>query len=216
MRFFTRDRRPPASALHAVLKPPATSPSSWIPVTAAAASAVAGVSAAIAAAISARLQRRWGASDAFLRIADQFEREAFRKYRTIIYQIDRNDFGSWSDEQAESVNAWCAHLDLIATLIRANQISKVAFLNLYGDVVLRTIYQIAPYCNHQIAVRGKQFLLPLRLLTADLVRTWRKRAHRHRYPLTIGFPAQPHLRVNPDLFDSDDAILAFRVDRKIR
>jgi hypothetical protein len=188
----------------------------WLSLAAAVAAAVAGIGAAIAAALTARQQQRWGATDAFLRVADQFERESFRNYRSIIYEIDRNAFQTWSDEQVKAVNAWCAHLDLVATLVQAHQINEIAFLNLYGDVVLRTIYQIAPYCNHQIGIRGKQFLLPLRLLAGDLVRTWRKRAKRRRYPLTIGFPAQPKLRVTPDLFDSDEAVITFCVDHKLK
>ncbi|WP_173076581.1 hypothetical protein [Phytohabitans rumicis] len=183
-------------------------------VAVAVAAALAGFSSAIAAALAVRLQRRWGSTDAFLRIAQQFETPEFRKHRTVIYNLERDSFQSWSEEETAAVNAWCAHLDLVAVLIQSRQVGKVAFLNLYGDVVLRTIYQIAPYCNHQITIRGKQFLLPVRLLSGTLVRTWRKRAGGRRYPITIGFPAKPQVRVNPDLFDSDDAVLAFRVDGK--
>jgi hypothetical protein len=188
----------------------------WASLAAAVGASVAGVGAAFAAALTVRQQHRWGATDAFLRISDQFEREAFREYRTIIYTINRDAFASWSDEQVKAVNAWCAHLDLVAILVQTKQVDETAFLNLYGDVFLRTIYQIAPYCNYQIGVRGKQFLLPIRLLTGDLVRIWRKRAKRKRYPLTVGFPAQPQLRVTPDLFDSDDAVIRFRVDHKLK
>ncbi|QYC38826.1 hypothetical protein Nocox_05995 [Nonomuraea coxensis DSM 45129] len=183
---------------------------------AALASALAGMGSALAAAFMIRLQRRWSSADALLRIAEVFESAAFRKYKSIIYRLDRNAFSTWNEEEVASVNAWCAHLDIVSVLIQSRQISKVAFLNLYGDVTLRTIYQIAPYCNHQLALRGKQFLLPLRLLAGDLVRTWKRRAHKKRYPLQIGFPDQPRLRVSPDLFDSDDAVLAFRADGAIR
>ncbi len=188
----------------------------WASLAAAVGAAVAGIGAAIAATLTVRQQHRWGATDAFLRISDQFERENFREYRTIIYNIDRDAFASWSEEQVKAVNAWCAHLDLVAILVQTKQVDETAFLNLYGDVFLRTIYQIAPYCNHQIGIRGKQFLLPIRLLAGDLVRIWRRRAKRRRYPLTVGFPAQPQLHVTPDLFDSDDAVLRFRVDHKFK
>jgi hypothetical protein len=189
--------------------------SASLSVAAAVASAVAGIAAATAAAIAARQQRRWGATDAFLRIADQFERDAYRSYRSIVYAINRDAFRDWTDEQTKAVDAWCAHLDLVAVLVQSNQINETIFLNLYGDVMLRTIYQIAPYCNYQITIRGKQFLLPLRLLAVDMVKIWRKRAAKRRYPLTIGFPAQPHLRVNPDLFDSDEAVVAFCVNKTL-
>lgn len=188
----------------------------WLAATTTAASALAAIASALAAWFAVRLQRRWGAADAFARISAQFENAAFRRYRTMIYTLDRHAFHDWTEEQTTAVNAWCAHLDLVAVLIQSRQLARVAFLDLYGDVVLRTIYQIAPYCNHQVTIRGKQFLLPLRRLTDDLVHMWRRQAKRRRYPLTIGFPAQPHLRVNPDLFESDDAVLAFRVGRRIR
>lgn len=187
----------------------------WIALATAVGSGVAGIGAATAAALSVRLQRRWGSADAFLRVAEVFENDTFRRYKSLIYGLDRSAFASWTEEETNSVNTWCAQLDLVAALIRSKQLNKVEFFNMYGDVVLRTIYQVSPYCNYQLTIRGKQFLLPLRLLTADLIRTWRRLAVRRRYPLTIGFPAQPHLRVNPDLFNSDDAVLAFRVGRRI-
>jgi hypothetical protein len=195
---------------------PAETSFDWASLVAAIGAAVAGIGAAVAAALTVRQQHRWGATDAFLRVSDQFERESFREYRTIIYNINRDSFASWTEEQNKAVNAWCAHLDLVAILVQTKQVDEAAFLNLYGDVFLRTIYQIAPYCNHQISIRGKQFLLPIRLLTGDLVRIWRRRAKHRLYPLTVGFPAQPQLRVTPDLFDSDDAVMRFRVDRKLR
>ncbi len=188
----------------------------WLAAGTAAASAVAAIASALAASLAVRLQRRWGATDAFARISTQFETPEFRRHRATIYTLDRDAFRDWTDEQVESVNAWCAHLDLVAVLVQSGQIDKVPFLDLYGDVTLRTIYQIAPYCNHQVPIRGQQFLLPLRMLTDDLIRIWRRRSRQRRYPLTIGFPAQPRLRVNPDLFDSDDAVIAFRIGRRIR
>ena len=95
-------------------------------------------------------------------------------------------------------------------MILADQMEKRAFLLMYGDVVFRTIYQIAPYCNAQGRTRGPQFLLPIRMLTEEMVSLWRAEAKAGRYPLTIGFPALPGVRVNPDLFDSDTDLLTFR------
>jgi hypothetical protein len=127
-----------------------------------------------------------------------------------IYRLDRVDFSGWTDEERHAVDAWCAHLDLCAALVLADQIEKRAFLLMYGDVVFRTIYQIAPYCNDQSRTRGSQFLLPIRMLTAEMVALWRAEARAGQYPLTIGFPALPGIRVNPDLFDSDPDLLTFR------
>lgn len=178
-------------------------------------SAIAAVASASAALMTVRMQRKRNVSDAFMRISAQFELAAYRIYRVKIYDLDRTAFASWTDDEKDAVNAWCAHLDLVAVLIQAKQLNELSYLRMYGDVTLRTIYQVAPYCNEQVGIRGKQFLLPLRMFTADLIKLWRGQARRGRYPLTIGFPAQPHLRVNPDLFDSDDAVLSFRVDGKL-
>lgn len=188
---------------------------SGIAAVTAVASAVAGVSSALTALLAIRLQKRWGATDVFIRIAEQLENPELRKHRRVVYSIDRNAFETWTPEQTASVDAWCAHLDLVSVLAQSRQVDKVAFLNLYGDVVLRTIYQVAPYCNHQVEIRGSQFLLPLRLLTGDLVRLWRKRSRRHYYPTIIGFPTQPSVRLSPDVFDNDEAVRAFRVDRRL-
>lgn len=179
-------------------------------------SAFAAACSVLAAAVAIRAQNRWGSADGFLRISERFESAEFRRYRTMLYALDRNAHSAWSDTDRAAVNAWAAHLDLIAVLIQSRQLDRLAVLNMYGDVIFRTVYQIAPYCNQQLGIRGKQFLLPLRVLTNDLVRLWRRQAKRKRYPLTIGFPAQPHLRVNPDLFDSDDAILAFSIDKRLK
>jgi len=48
------------------------------------------------------------------------------------------------------------------------------------------------------------------MLTEEMVSLWRAEAKAGRYPLTIGFPALPGIRVNPDLFDSDTDLLTFR------
>ncbi|MDP4506730.1 hypothetical protein [Nonomuraea turcica] len=82
---------------------------------AAIASAVSGLGAAIAAAIMIRLQRRWSSADTLLRVSEVFESVAFRKYKTIIYRLDRNSFSSWNEDEVASVNAWCAHLDIVSS-----------------------------------------------------------------------------------------------------
>lgn len=179
-------------------------------------SALAAAGSAFAALMALRAQRKRSSADAFMRLSAQFEATAYRAYRAKIYSLDRMTFGSWTDDEKDAVNAWCALLDLVAVMGRSRQLDRVAFLDMYGDVTLRTIYQIAPYCNEQVRIRGKQFLLPLRMFTSDLIRLWRRQARRKHYPLTIGFPAQAHLRVNPDLFDSDDDVLIFRIDGRLR
>jgi hypothetical protein len=178
--------------------------------------AVAAVASAVVAVAVARMHRRKGSADAFIQLSSRFELEEFRNYRITIYQLDRHAYGSWNDDEKRAVDAWCAHLDLVAVLVRTGQLDRVALLDMYGDVIMRTLYQIAPYCNAQVKHRGTQFLLPVRKFTGKMVRLWRKQAIKRQYPLTIGFPSQSTIRVNPDLFDSDDEILEFRTDRKAK
>lgn len=191
-------------------------PTTWLAAVAAFFSALAALTSVVIATVALVLQGRWSSADALLRVSQQFETTEFRTYRSIIYALERDNFSSWSEEETSAVNTWCAHLDLVASLIESKQLRKSAILKMYGDVTLRTIYQVAPYCNHQVGIRGPQFLLPLRTLTYELIKTWRREARYKRFPITIGFPAQPQLRVNPDLFDSDDAVVKFRVKRKLR
>lgn len=146
----------------------------WLQLVAATASAIAAISSAVTVAIALRAQRRHNSADAYLRVSSQFETDRFREYRSTIYALDRGGFEGWTKEEMVAVDTMCAHLDLLAVLIRARQLDKTSIFEMYGDVVMRIIYQVAPYCNHQIAVRGKQFMLPLRLLTTDLVKFWRK------------------------------------------
>jgi hypothetical protein len=183
---------------------------------AAIASAIAALASVVVAIVLTKNQTRAELGDALIRISETFESDQFRKHRVVIYKLDRLNYSTWSQDEQTAVDAWCAHLDLVASLIKGRQINKKLYLQIYGDVMFRTIFQIAPYCNAQLSVRGRQFLLPLRLVTNRLLRQWRREARRKRYPTTIGFPAQPHLRVNPDLFDEDEAVRKFTVKRRLK
>src|ERR1700704_3532234 len=121
----------------------------WLLALTALLSAISAAALALAAVFAARLQRRWGTADSFLRISDQFESSEFREYRRLIYRLERSSFDVWSEEDRVAVDTWCAHLDLVATIVQARQLDTISLLNMYGDVMLRTIYQVAPYCNSQ-------------------------------------------------------------------
>lgn len=173
--------------------------------------AIAAAASALAAIALNRLEQRWGSADAFMRVSDRFEADHLRAARRLIYSVDRDEFEKWTEETRQTVEAWTAHLDLVAVLIRARQLDVHSFFGMYGDVVMRTIYQVAPYCRHEAQIRGEQYLLPLRLLTNDFLRLWRCEVKRQRYPWTIGFPAQPTITLNPNTFDGDTAIVEFRL-----
>jgi hypothetical protein len=188
----------------------------WIPLVISASSALASAGSAAIAIAATRLQQRRGTVEAFTKISNVFETKDFRRYRVAIYQLDRMAFTSWSEAECHAVDAWAAHLDLIAVLIQAKQLNRESILNMYGDVIARTLYQIAPYCNAQVKIRGRQFMLPTRVFVREFVKLWRRQAEKNLYPLTIGFPSQPNIRTNPDIFDSDDEMVLFRIEKPRR
>lgn len=172
---------------------------------------VAAIASARAAVILTTSQRVWEAADAYMRISERFESDTFRSYRRKIYALDRSSYTTWADDERQAVEDWCAHLDLVSILVLGSQLNLDALFKMYGDVIIRTIYQIAPYCRHQESLRGEQFLLPLRMLTELLLKHWSREARKGRYPLVVGFPTQPDIKLSVLLFERDDAIVQFRV-----
>jgi hypothetical protein len=157
----------------------------------------------VAAVLLARLQKRWGAADTFIRISEKFETAQARANRRAVYDLHRADYDEWTDDERAATEAWCAHLDLVAVLYRANQINRQSLFLMYGDVILRTTYQIAPYWVSQATTRGPQFLLPLRQMMPDLLKRWRLGVRVGDYPDVIGFPRQPTVRLDAGLFEFD-------------
>jgi hypothetical protein len=173
-------------------------------------SATAAVISAAVAYVAVGRQSLSASTEAFSRITDTLESDRFREYRRIIYRLDRDNFPDWDDHTRLAVDAWLGFFDLVASLIAVEQVDKPTFLYMYGDVALRTAYQVAPYCNCQIEERGDQFELPFRRLIVALYDTWVREAQRNQYPHTIGFPSKPKITLNPELFLSDPHLIDFR------
>ena len=74
----------------------------------------------------------------------------------------------WTPEQRSAVDDWLACLDLSLTLYKANAINRDVYMYMFGDVTLRTVYQVVPYCNSEVDARGDQFLIPMRLAIAGV------------------------------------------------
>lgn len=178
---------------------------SWFAVLPAAMSAIAAISSATTAIVVARMQHKKGNVDAFFKLMERFESTELRQYRYQIYSLDRNRQEDWTDKQREAVTAWSAHLDLVASLILSRQVDRRQVFEMYGDVIIRSIYQLAPYCRAEFPSRGTQYLLAVRRLSNWIPNYWRKEILRGSYPSVIGLPGQVTVRLTPDSFaiDSD-------------
>ena len=172
--------------------------------------AIAALASAISAYLLYRNQRGWNNSDAFLRITEQLEAKGMREVRNhYVYAVDRDDAEQWNEAQRTEIDAWGAELERCATVILAEQVEISAFFRIYGDVFLRSIYQLAPYANAQRAVRGDQFWLPMSDLATKVIATWKRELLFGRYPAEIGIPHHPGLRLSPSILAEDDEIQRF-------
>lgn len=181
----------------------------WLTIVTSLLSAVTAAVSATIAYIAVRRHTRTASSDAFIKLSDRFESESFRKYRRIVYSVDRLDFDNWSEETCNAVDTWIGFYDLVASLIRVGQVDETAFLHMYGDVTLRTVYQVSPYCNAQVASRGEQFELPFRRMTRHLITVWARESAGGNYPDCIGFPSKPTVKLDLATFGADEHILLF-------
>jgi hypothetical protein len=84
-----------------------------------------------------------------------------------------------------------------------------AFFRIYGDVFLRSVYQLAPYANSQRTLRGDQFWLPMSDLATKVIATWEKQVVFESYPAEIGIPHHSGLRLTPQVFAEDKEIQRF-------
>jgi hypothetical protein len=185
----------------------------WQIAPAAAAAVAAGLSA-YAAFLANRRQRAYGVADTLLRVSERLDSPENAQIKDDVYRLwDRRDhFRDWSAEERRGVDRWCAQLDLIALLLAAEQLDLDAFFSMYGDVLLRSIYIVAPYANWQREERGRQFLLPLSELTARLIAAWRRLAATERYPREIGLRYADQ-SLTPGYLQVDAHVSAFRQER---
>ena len=160
-----------------------------------------------------RLSMRQVSGDVIHRVIDRLEEPSMRKLRRSIYNIDRNQFSNWDESFQQDVDKWGAELDVIATLLTQEGDLK-AFFFLYGDVILRSIYQIAPYGNSQRTQRGAQFWLPVERLGNRMLKIWEKSAKKGEYPRVIGVPSTSTISIAIETFVSDMHCQSFIRARK--
>ena len=159
------------------------------------------VSAIIAFSVY-RLNMRRASGDVLHRIIERLETHPMREARRAIYALDRDDFLGWDDEVCRKVDSWGAELDVVSTLLSQREDMEAFFL-LYGDVVLRSIYQMAPYGNHQRTIRGEQFWLPLQRFGVRMLKIWNKLSKRREYVPVIGLPNWPKVSLSYGTFIGD-------------
>lgn len=161
------------------------------------------------------IRRREPWAQSLIKIMDRLETDEIRNIRRkIIYRIQRESEGEWvatnhtPEQTKDGIDRWGAEMDLLALLYFSKQFNPVEFFEIYGDVVLRTAYQLAPYANKQRLERGEQFWLPFQKLTLALLGLWSKRANKGLYPEQIGFPGNP-TRITPSEFKNDVHVRQF-------
>jgi hypothetical protein len=166
------------------------------------ASIVISLSSALIAYSLYRLSMRQVSGDVIHRIIDRLEAPPMRELRRVIYNLDRDKFSDWDEEFQTKIDRWGAELDVISTLLSQEEDIK-AFFMLYGDVFLRSIYQMAPYGNFQRTRRGEQFLLPLERFGNKILKVWKKSIKKKEYSRVIGVPGPSNVSLSVETFLSD-------------
>ncbi len=155
--------------------------------------------ASIAVAVMVYLIRRrqpW--AQALFHIVNTLESDEIRLIRhEIIYKCPNDDTGGWAaagkdaNQTQEAIDKWGAYMDMLSLLYFTKQFNTTLFFNMYGDVIIRTAYKLAPYAYQQRPIRGEQFWLPFQELVLDLLKVWKKRSGKGKYPDRIGIPGAP-------------------------
>lgn len=149
-----------------------------------------------------RLSMRQVSGDVLYRIIDRLEEPSMRELRRTIYSLDRDAFREWDVELQSKVDRWGAELDVISTLL-SQETNITGFFNLYGDVFLRSIYQMAPYGIYQRTQRGDQFWLPIEMFGRRMMKVWQKAASNGEYSRVIGVPGAKNVSLSVETFAVD-------------
>lgn len=160
-----------------------------------------------------RLSMRQVSGDVIHRIIDRLEDPAMRELRNTVYSVDRDSFSEWDNKLQAEINRWGAELDVIATLLSQEGDIR-AFFMLYGDVFLRSIYQLAPYANFQRTQRGDQFWLPIEHFGNRVLKIWEKSAKKGQYSRVIGVPGSARVSLSGETFIGDRQCQSFLKKRR--
>lgn len=143
-----------------------------------------------------RRREPWGR--ALFEIVKTMESEKLRSIKKeVVYKYPIDFQVDWAAEDRspyetrEALERWGAEMDMLSLLYFSRQLNKVLFFEMYGDVIIRSAYRLASYVNEQRLKRGQQFWLPFQSLTLDLLRLWKERSEKGKFPSRIGFPDSP-------------------------
>ena len=168
------------------------------------------------------IRRREPWVQSLIKIMDRLEKDEIRDIRRkIVYKINRDSQGDWiapgytSEQTKDGLDRWGVEMDLLALLYFSKQFSTAEFFEIYGDVVLRTAYQLAPYANQQRMERGEQFWLPFQKFTLALLGLWIDYSNKGLYPGRIGIPGGSN-KVSPTDFQNDTHMRTFLQANSLR
>lgn len=155
------------------------------------------------------ITRRQLWANAIFQVVDRLESPEMRDIRYgVVYLYPRDAPDQWAppgrtpEKTKFDLDRWGAEMDLLSLLFFSNQLSRVLFFEMYGDVIIRSAYKLAPYANRQRLIRGDQFWLPFQKLSFVLLQMWSKRAKKRKYPGKIGIPGSSD-QLAPEVLKSD-------------
>lgn len=165
--------------------------------------------------LSYTIKRREPWAQALFNIMERVETSEMRQIRReIIYRFPRNST-TWEIQDIPikkiefAIDRWGAEMDMLSLLFFSNQTDNVAFFEIYGDVILRSAFNLAPYVNEKRMERGEQFMLPFQKISLEMVKIWSKRAKKGLYSKSIGIPGSETTEITPAQFARDRHILRF-------
>ena len=171
---------------------------------------VAAVASLVVTYVASKNQNYQAKGASFFQLANLINQEGMRKNRSVVYGLNREEYNDWTEEERRAVDEWCACLDLAMTLYQNNLIDRDAYLFMYGDVTLRTVYQIVYYCNNEVQARGDQFIIPIRLAINDIIKRWDALSKIDMYPIQLTVSNESKAQITPQSFDGDKALKEFR------
>jgi hypothetical protein len=163
--------------------------------------------------------RQGGRIEALLQVADWFRSEKLVAARAYIYGMDRNqvEVAEWGEQANTHVSEWVGYLDVVATLVLSKSISRRDLIRMYGDVIFRTVYMLAPTVNHNSESIGSQYLKSTKVALPMMIDEWdrlsktrrrMRKAQRHaRYPRQILMVRGSGPNMSPDEYRRDEAII---------
>ncbi|WP_420642408.1 hypothetical protein [Candidatus Leptofilum sp.] len=131
---------------------------------------------------------RQGQASTLFQVMERLETDEMRVIKhEIIYPFEGNNSGL-SNSEVNQIQCWGAEMDIISLLVRNKIIDNEDFFRVYGDVIMRTAYRLAPFANSRRSSRGDQYWMEYQLLTVNILKIWRKQRQVGDYPQVIGLP----------------------------